>query len=153
MPGSLDEADIDRLFGPVPAAAPEHDPFGRLGAGDPAWERARAYWLDGASLDDLFGGTQLDLTGNVGASQPNQRGDVFKLQSLLHREGHLDAAATGGPTGYWGGRDDAALRSFQKENGLAVDGWAARKTALPSMAGRRRTARRCRGCGIPISRV
>jgi peptidoglycan hydrolase-like protein with peptidoglycan-binding domain len=48
---------------------------------------------------------------------------VFKLQTLLHREGKLDAEATGGPTGYWGNRDDAALRDLQKDSGLAVDGW------------------------------
>lgn len=124
MPAPLDQADIDRLFGPTPAPAPENDPFGRIGAGDPAWDRARALWLDGASPDDLFGGSQLDLNDNVGANQPNQRGDVFKLQNLMDRAGHLDASATGGPTGYWGGRDDAALRDLQKQNGLTVDGWA-----------------------------
>ncbi|MFC3675892.1 peptidoglycan-binding domain-containing protein [Ferrovibrio xuzhouensis] len=125
MPTPLDESDIDRLFRSPPVPEPDQDPFGRIGEGDPAWDRARAVWLDGASLDDLFGGSQFDLNGSVGANQPNQRGDVFKMQGLLHREGHLDAEATGGPTGYWGGRDDAALRGFQKENGLAVDGWAA----------------------------
>lgn len=125
MPTPLDESDIDRLFRAPPAPEPDRDPFGRIGEGDPAWDRARAVWLDGASLDDLFGGSQFDLNDSVGANQPNQRGDVFKLQGLLHREGHLDAEATGGPTGYWGGRDDTALRGFQKENGLAVDGWAA----------------------------
>lgn len=33
-------------------------------------------------------------------------------------------SATGGPTGYWGIRDDAAMKGLQKEGGLTVDGWA-----------------------------
>jgi hypothetical protein len=110
------------------------DPLGRLGFGsyeekpdanDPQdWENARADWRNGASMAGLFGDRSFDLQANVGAGQPNRRADVFRLQSLLHREGYLDAAATDGPTGYWGGRDDAALRRFQMDNGLGVDGWA-----------------------------
>lgn len=124
MASPLDEMDFSSLFGPAPAAAPEPDPFGRIGAGDPAWEDARSAWMGGATLRDLFGEQLFDLNGTVGTGQANQRGDVFKLQALLHREGLLDAQATGGPTGYWGNRDDAALRGLQKDNGLTVDGWA-----------------------------
>lgn len=115
------------LFGPTPAPEPESgsDPFGRIGPGNPDWEAARGRWMGGASLRDLFGGSLFRLNGPVGAGRTNQRGDVFKLQTLLHREGVLDAEATGGPTGYWGNRDDQAMRDYQKDGGLTVDGWAA----------------------------
>lgn len=115
------------LFGPTPPPEPDagSDPFGRIGPGNPDWEAARGRWMEGASLRDLFGDRLFRLNGAVGAGRANQRGDVFKLQALLHREGMLDAEATGGPTGYWGNRDDAAMRDFQKDGGLKVDGWAA----------------------------
>lgn len=90
---------------------------------DPAWQEARDAWMAGASLRDLFGETTFDLQDSVGNGRSNRRSDVFRLQTLLHREGDLDAATTGGPTGYWGGRDDTALRRFQKTNGLTMDGW------------------------------
>ncbi|WP_300295317.1 hypothetical protein [Ferrovibrio sp.] len=80
--------------------------------------------MGGASLERLFGDRLFDLNDSVGANRANQRGDVFKVQSLLHREGHLDAEATGGPTGYWGIRDDTAMKGLQKEGSLTVDGWA-----------------------------
>lgn len=124
MASPLDEMDFSTLFGSNPAPEPDSDPFGRIGAGDPAWEAARGAWMNGAPLNSLFGERLFDLNGTVGTGQANQRGDVFKTQALLHREGVLDAEATGGPTGYWGNRDDAALRRLQKENGLTVDGWA-----------------------------
>ena len=115
------------LFGstPLPEPEPGSDPFGRIGPGNPDWEAVRGRWMEGASLRDLFGDSLFRLNGPVGTGRTNQRGDVFKLQALLHREGALDAAATGGPTGYWGNRDDLAMRDYQKDGGLKVDGWAA----------------------------
>lgn len=82
---------------------------------DPA--RAEGIFAGGWAGDSMF-----DLQAGVGAGQANAHADVCKLQALLHLEGYLDAAATGGPTGLWSGRDDYALRKFQKENGLAIDG-------------------------------
>lgn len=125
-----------RLFDPPSQDDLEYlpDPLGRLDMGsyvekpadipEPGWDAARGDWMDGAPLGQIFGDGLFDLQSGVGAGQANRRGDVFKLQALLHREGALDAAATEGPTGYWGGRDDYALRKFQKENGLAIDGYA-----------------------------
>lgn len=126
------------LFGPTPPPEPEagSDPFGRIGPGNPDWETARGRWMEGASLRDLFGDSLFHLNGPVGTGRANQRGDVFKLQALLHREGMLDAEATGGPTGYWGNRDDLAMRDFQKDGGLTVDGWAA--PGGPTLAALRR---------------
>jgi hypothetical protein len=129
-------ANYQHLFDPPSQDDLEYlpDPLGRLEMGsyvekpadipDPGWEVARGDWMDGAPLGQIFGDGLFDLQSGVGAGQANRRGDVFKLQALLHREGVLDAAATEGPTGYWGGRDDYALRKFQKENGLAIDGYA-----------------------------
>lgn len=125
-----------RLFDPPSQDDLEYlpDPMGRLDMGsyvekaeefpDPGWEAARGDWMNGAPLGEIFGDGLFDLQAGVGADQANRRGDVFKLQALLHREGYLDSAATDGPTGYWGGRDDYALRNFQKENGLSIDGFA-----------------------------
>ncbi|MFN4276319.1 MAG: peptidoglycan-binding domain-containing protein [Ferrovibrio sp.] len=124
MPSLLDDIDFTMLLGPAAQPEPDADPFGRIGAGDPAWEQAREAWMGGASLERLFGDRLFQLNDAVGANKANQRGDVFKVQSLLHREGHLDAEATGGPTGYWGIRDDTAMKALQKEGGLTVDGWA-----------------------------
>jgi hypothetical protein len=66
-----------------------------------------------------------DLSGPVGIEQANRRADVFKLQTLLYREGYLDAAGPAdGWGGDWTGRDDYALRRFQRDNGLIIDGVA-----------------------------
>jgi len=109
-------APLRRLFGQ--AALPAERPL----PADEAWMRDA--WMGGASLRMLFGETVFDLQDAVGTGCANRRGDVFRLQALLHREGDLDAAITGGPTGDWSARDDDALRSFQKTNGLRVDGRA-----------------------------
>lgn len=128
----------DHLFAPTDPASLEYqsDPLGRLGQGryvepepdgrfpDPGWETARQDWMDGAPLKQIFGERLFDFAAGVGTDQPNRRPDVFRMQALLHREGVLDAEATGGPTGYWGPRDDAAMRDFQKAAGKTVDGFA-----------------------------
>lgn len=115
-----------RLFDTRPQTAVSPAPFDRdLRFPDPDWEQARADWMNGAPLSRIVGADPFLLQESVGRDQPNRRPDVFRLQALLHRESHLDATTTGGPTGYWGGRDDTALRAFQKENRLAIDGWAA----------------------------
>lgn len=124
MTKPLDDLDFSHLFGPAPAPEPERDPFGRIGEGNPDWEAARGAWMEGAPLGALFGNRVFDLNDTVGTGRTNQRGDVFRLQALMHREGALDATATGGPTGYWSSNNEAALRRFQKDNALAIDGWA-----------------------------
>lgn len=67
-----------------------------------------------------------ELSAAIGPGLLNRRADVFKLQTLLHREGYLpDAGPDGGWGGDWSNRDDYALRRFQRDNGLDVDGVAA----------------------------
>lgn len=97
---------------------------GRARLADPVADTASA-WMNGASLRRLFGDSIFELVEDVGFGCLNRRDDVFRLQALLHREGDLDLFASGGPTGYWSGREDAALRAFQARHGLAADGCAA----------------------------
>ncbi len=86
-------------------------------------EAARADWRGDASLHSLFGpGGAFTLEDTVGKNGKNRPGDVFKVQSLLHREGLLDADKTDGPTGFLGIYDHEAIEKFQKENGLKQDG-------------------------------
>ncbi|SDG55367.1 peptidoglycan-binding domain-containing protein [Roseospirillum parvum] len=62
--------------------------------------------------------------GATPASQRNQRQDTLKLEVGLANTGHLDFSRTKGPTSYWGQKEDKALRAFQQDNGLKVDGLA-----------------------------
>lgn len=84
------------------------DPFGRLASDE----------TDGpAPLDDLF-----SLSSPVGRQEANRREDVMKVESLLGNTGHLNLKQTDGPTGYFGERLDYAIRRFQRDNNLTVDG-------------------------------
>lgn len=112
-PFSVDKSLRNRLLSPRAVTAPA----------DPVWSMACA-WMNGASLRQLFGDLVFDLLEGVGAGQSNRRADVAKLQALLHREGDLDLFASGGPTGYWTKREEAALRGFQQRHGLKADGAA-----------------------------
>jgi|GEM_PF-2469291 len=89
------------------------DPFGRLTGGDAGGTRPGS--------DDLYE-LALSLSGPVGESGENRPEDVAKVEALLGASGHLDLDATGGPTGYFGARTDQAVRNFQKDHGLKVDG-------------------------------
>jgi len=87
-------------------------------------EAARAAWRSVARFSDLFGDPSgvFDLQGSVGLGGENRPADLFKLQSLLHREGLIDAAATDGPSGFLGSDHGAAIQAFQRGQGLAPDG-------------------------------
>ena len=65
-----------------------------------------------------------DLSGDVGRGFATARPDAIRLEAILANSGDHDLSATDGPTGYWGTALDAALRGYQKRNGLTVDGWA-----------------------------
>lgn len=64
----------------------------------------------------------LSLRGDVGRNGRNRRPDVARLEALLGAAGYLDLSRTDGPTGYFGERVDRAVRDFQKDHGLRVDG-------------------------------
>jgi len=58
----------------------------------------------------------------VGREAANDRADVIKAQTLLANAGYYDLAGTDGPTGWYGQPLERALRRYQKDNDLTVDG-------------------------------
>ncbi|MDK9722299.1 MAG: peptidoglycan-binding protein [Rhodospirillales bacterium] len=63
------------------------------------------------------------LSAPVGRdSAPNRKQDVAKVETLLGQTGHYDIQRLQGPTGFWGMVGDKAVKDFQKQNGLKVDG-------------------------------
>ena len=86
------------------------DPFGRLTA-EPKPEPEISNFRNPFRIRD-----------SVGMEGMNSRRDVAKVESLLGRAGALDLAETDGVTGFFGARADEAVRKFQKDHGLRVDG-------------------------------
>lgn len=83
----------------------------------------REAWKQGVNLKDLFGPEPFQLHGSVGASGvDNHRPDVAKAETFLHRAGHYKPLTQDGPSGYHNGDLDAAIRTFQKDKQLKVDG-------------------------------
>ena len=60
----------------------------------------------------------------VGRDLPNEPSDVAQLELLLGRAGYYDLDRREGPTGWWSPTIEHALRKYQKDAGLTVDGWA-----------------------------
>ncbi|MCA1910226.1 MAG: peptidoglycan-binding protein [Magnetospirillum sp.] len=67
--------------------------------------------------DDFF-----TLGAPVGPDQPNRREDVIRVETILGNTGHHDLSRTDGPVGYWGQRQEKAVKDWQSQNGLKVDG-------------------------------
>lgn len=67
--------------------------------------------------DDFF-----TLGAAVGPDQPNRREDVIRVETILGNTGHHDLSRTDGPVGYWGQRQEQAVKDWQSQNGLKVDG-------------------------------
>jgi peptidoglycan hydrolase-like protein with peptidoglycan-binding domain len=89
---------------------------------DPRFPAFQQAWQQGAGLGDLFGPEPFKLQGTVAPSGgDNTRADVAKVQTLLGKTGHLDLGSDG-PSGYANPNTDRAIRDFQKDNGLQVDG-------------------------------
>lgn len=114
------------------------DPFGRLGRGtwghrpepapedddpDPEVNRLRRAWQRNGYFTDA---EILLLDNGVGRGQPNNRADVARIEAALHRAGHYDVGDTNGPTGYFGPPQEEAIKAFQQQAGLTVDGWLGR---------------------------
>ncbi|HLO75372.1 MAG TPA: peptidoglycan-binding domain-containing protein [Magnetospirillum sp.] len=86
----------------------------------PAFQKA---WRDGAPNDRMFGDEPFKLHGSVGGSGvDNHRPDVAKVESFLTDTGYYKPLTEDGPSGYHNGNLDKAIRRFQQDNGLAVDG-------------------------------
>ncbi len=67
-------------------------------------------------------GGWFDLDDWVGPGHPSTRPDIAKLEAILANSGDFPMERFQGPTGYWGGALDQGIRSYQKRNGLKVDG-------------------------------
>ncbi len=98
------------------------DPMGRVGQG--RWttrprpnDQPPARRTHISNLDDF-----LALEGSVGWKGANARADVSRVETLLGLTGDLRLDQTDEPTGYFGKRLDNAIRSYQKRQGLTVDG-------------------------------
>ncbi|MBN2752108.1 MAG: peptidoglycan-binding protein [Rhodospirillaceae bacterium] len=79
-------------------------------------------WKSGASNAELFGDDPFQLGGPVGAgSSANRRPDVAKVETFLGRTGHYKPLKDG-PSGYVSNSLDEAIRGYQTDNGLKVDG-------------------------------
>ncbi len=63
-----------------------------------------------------------NLATSVGRIGGNERNDVAKIETLLGQSGHLDLSKTEGPTGFFGTRVEDAVKNFQKDYGLRIDG-------------------------------
>lgn len=86
----------------------------------PAFQKA---WRDGATNDQMFGNEPFKLQGSVGGSGvDNHRPDVAKVESFLTDTGYYKPLTEDGPSGYHNAELDKAIRGFQQDNGLAVDG-------------------------------
>ena len=64
----------------------------------------------------------LSISQAIGRNGKNNAVDIRKVETLLGRMGHLDLNKTDGATGYFGARLEDAVKSYQKDNGLKVDG-------------------------------
>lgn len=100
-----------------------------LGAGlsdegdDPTIPAFQTAWKEGALVEDLFGPKPFALHGSVGASgADNHRPDVAKVETLLGDAGYYKPMTDSGPNGWHNPNLDSAIRSFQKDKELQVDG-------------------------------
>ncbi|MBF0324957.1 MAG: peptidoglycan-binding protein [Alphaproteobacteria bacterium] len=83
----------------------------------------QAAWRQGTDATTLFGPKPFELKGSVGTSgADNFRPDVAKVETFLNRTGHYQPLTEDGPGGYHSDSLDGAIKGFQKENGLQVDG-------------------------------
>lgn len=62
------------------------------------------------------------LFAAVGTGRNNAKRDVMKVQARLAELGYLDTKRTDGPTGFFGSREEDAVKKFQADEGLSDDG-------------------------------
>lgn len=117
------------MFQSLFTAAPRKRPDSGLGAGlsdeeeDPRIADFQHAWKKGADLGEMFGREPFKLHSSVGGSgTDNHRSDVAKVETFLHRTGHYNPMTEDGPNGWHNPNLDRAIRGFQKENDLKVDG-------------------------------
>lgn len=107
---------------------PPRRPTSQLGAGmsdedEPAIPAFQQAWKQGATFEDMFGPNPFTLHGSVGRSgADNHRPDVAKVETFLGDAGYYKPLTNDGPSGWHNANLDSAIRSFQKDKGLEVDG-------------------------------
>lgn len=117
----FDVATIFRLITLVPQLAAEaksdHDLATKIKTvAGAAWPELEPF------IKDLFPGVQPALLPAAGSLLVDHT-RVKRIQEALNARGaHLDA------DGWYGDLSKAAVREFQKANGLTVDGWAGKNT-------------------------
>ncbi len=84
-----------------------------------AWNRSVHYALSVTLLADRLRGSESPLLGRDADNRTLSRKDILELQDLLLRLGH----ELGDPDGVAGRRTRDAVRRFQKDAGLPVDGF------------------------------
>jgi|GEM_PF-2696644 len=99
------------------------DPFGRLGQGRWVDDKPKTSLVARQKKSDLPKGFIFNpIKSPIGKSAPNRSQDIKLVETLLGKSGHLDLKQTDGPTGYFGTRLKDAIKGFQKDKGLKVDG-------------------------------
>ncbi|MBI2239385.1 MAG: peptidoglycan-binding protein [Magnetospirillum gryphiswaldense] len=107
---------------------PPRRPTSPLGAGmsdedEPAIPAFQQAWKQGATFEDMFGPSPFTLHGSVGRTgADNHRPDVAKVETFLGDAGYYKPLTNDGPSGWHNANLDSAIRSFQKDKGLEVDG-------------------------------
>lgn len=92
---------------------------------DPEVAQLRQQWRTGLPFTGVYNEDgSLRLIDAVGRGQPNQRGDVARLEIALRDAKQYEIDSTEGPTGWFGAPQEAAMRKYQREAGLRVDGQA-----------------------------
>jgi hypothetical protein len=104
-------------------------PTSSLGAGasaedDPIMPAFQKAWKDGALVEDMFGPSPFTLHGSIGRSgADNFRPDIAKVETFLGDAGYYKPLTGDGPSGWHNSNLDQAIRTFQKDKGLEVDGF------------------------------
>lgn len=104
-------------------------PDSSLGAGasaedDPAMPAFQKAWKDGALVEDMFGPSPFTLHGSIGRSgADNFRPDIARVETFLGDAGYYKPLTSDGPSGWHNANLDQAIRTFQKDKGLKVDGF------------------------------
>ncbi|CAA6604077.1 hypothetical protein MTBLM1_20199 [Rhodospirillaceae bacterium LM-1] len=75
-----------------------------------------------SSREKEVGGGWFSLSAPVGREAANRPRDVLRVETLLGQTGHYDINRFKGPLGLWGSLSDRAVKDFQQENDLKVDG-------------------------------
>lgn len=99
-------------------SASRRDPFGRLGRSGASLDALRRLYQSGRSDT-----ASKSLQDDVGMDRRNNEDDVATVELLLDRQKIYDMSKTDGPTGIFSVGLQEAIKTFQKERGLKVDGY------------------------------